>query len=100
MTNEEISNVVTAFKQLNPAIQSELLDLMREMVQKNEEPAQASGTADWYERLISHNEHTQHLANSVIIWFGEDFVFLAQHILLGFLISILYAFYMHLSMIW
>ena len=46
MTNEEISNVVTAFNQLNPAIQSELLDLMREMVQKNEEPAQASGTAD------------------------------------------------------
>lgn len=46
MTNEEISNVVTAFKQLSPAIQSELLDLMREMVQKNEKKTQASGTVD------------------------------------------------------
>lgn len=46
MTNEEISNAVTAFQQLNPDIQIELLDLMREMVQKNEKPAQASGTAD------------------------------------------------------
>lgn len=46
MTNEEISNAVTAFKQLSPDIQIELLELMREMVQKNEKQAQASGTAD------------------------------------------------------
>lgn len=46
MTNEEISNAVTAFQQLNLDIQIELLDLMREMVQKNEKQAQASGTVD------------------------------------------------------
>ncbi len=46
MTNKEISNAVTAFQQLNPDIQIELLDLMREMVQKNEKQAQASGTVD------------------------------------------------------